>query len=171
MDASRPRDVIVDSLGSLDDPEAERLRSGDPSLARAHLQALNDNRTWVRVLGVTMAVMAIVLPTAGLYQFFRAVNNLEPIELIGVIAAACLVAAVQMAVAAYVYTDWQRRRLCYRVLHALGPESSGPGPAATGSLGDDQSGPDASHTEAADTEAADTKGPRSTSSNRETTAS
>jgi hypothetical protein len=161
MDASRPRDVIVDSLGSLDDPEAERLRSGDPSLARAHLQALNDNRTWVRVLGVTMAVMAIVLPTAGLYQFFRAVNNLEPIELIGVIAAACLVAAVQMAVAAYVYTDWQRRRLCYRVLHALGPESSGP----------DASHTEAADTEAVDTEAADTKEPRSTSSNRETTAS
>lgn len=161
MDASRPRDVIVDSLGSLDDPEAERLRSGDPSLARAHLEALDDNRTWVRMLGVIMAVMAIVLPTAGLYQFFRAVNNLEPIELIGVIAAACLVAAVQMAVAAYVYTDWQRRRLCYRVLHALGPESSGP----------DSSHTEAADTGAADTGAADTKGPSSTSSNRETTAS
>ena len=161
MDASRPRDVIVDSLGSLDDPEAERLRSGDPSLARAHLEALDDNRTWVRMLCVIMAVMAIVLPTAGLYQFFRAVNNLEPIELIGVIAAACLVAAVQMAVAAYVYTDWQRRRLCYRVLHALGPESSGP----------DSSHTEAADTGAADTGAADTKGPSSTSSNRETTAS
>ena len=161
MDASRPRDVIVDSLGSLDDPEAERLRSGDPSLARAHLEALDDNRTWVRMLGVIMAVMAIVLPTAGLYQFFRAVNNLEPIELIGVIAAACLVAAVHMAAAADVYTDWQRRRLCYRVLHALGPESSGP----------DSSHTEAADTGAADTGAADTKGPSSTSSNRETTAS
>lgn len=175
MDASRPRDVIVDSLGSLDDQQAERLRSGDPSLARAHLEALDENRTWVHMLGVAMAVMAIVLPTAGLYQFFRAVDNLEAIELVGVIAAACLVAAVQMGVAAYVYTDWKHRRFCYRMLDALGPGHAEQNEAGSNEAGRNETGRDeagrGTTAHGDNTERADSSPPHTAASDPETTAS
>ena len=116
--SEQARNVIVDELG-VDGSEAKRLRRGDAPYAGRMLDSLDDNKTYVYVLGAIMTVMSVVLPTAGLYEFFRRVDNLEPIELIGIIAAACAVAAVHMSIAAYVYVDWRKKRLCYRALAAL----------------------------------------------------
>ena len=114
----RARDALVDELG-VEGGEAKRLRRGDAPYAGRMLTALDDNKTYVYALGAIMTVMSVVLPTAGLYEFFRRVDNLEPIELIGIIAAACAVAAVHMSIAAYVYVDWRKKRLCYRALATL----------------------------------------------------
>jgi len=112
------RETLVDALG-VDDENDERLRNGDAPYARRLLRSLEDNKSYVYALGAIMTVMSVVLPTAGLYEFFRRVDNLEPIELIGVIAAACAVAAIHMTIAAYVYVDWRKKRLCYRALANL----------------------------------------------------
>lgn len=116
--SEQARSALVDELG-IDGGEAKRLRRGDAPYAGRMLNALDDNKTYVYALGAIMTVMSVVLPTAGLYEFFRRVDNLEPIELIGIIAAACAVAAVHMTIAAYVYVDWRKKRLCYRALAAL----------------------------------------------------
>jgi len=116
--AASVRETLVDALG-VDDENDERLRNGDAPYARRLLRSLEDNKSYVYVLGAIMTVMSVVLPTAGLYEFFRRVDNLEPIELIGVIAAACAVAAIHMTIAAYVYVDWRKKRLCYRALANL----------------------------------------------------
>lgn len=113
------RDLLVDAIDGLDADEADRLTDGDASLAEAHLDALDEARTWVYALAATMTVFAVVIPTAGLYQFFRAVNNLEPIELIGIIAATCVVAGALTVVPVLTVVNWRRRRLCYRALLAL----------------------------------------------------
>jgi len=119
------RDVLVNAL-DVDDADAQRLRDGDALYARRVLTSLDESRTYVYSLGLIMTVMSVLLPTAALYQFFRAVDNLSPLELIGIIAAACAVAAAHMAVAAYIYVDWRKKRLCYRTLAALpsDPDSS-----------------------------------------------
>lgn len=122
------RNGLVDALG-VDDADAQRLRDGDALYARRVLTSLDESRTYVYSLGLIMTVMSVVLPTAALYQFFRAVDNLSPLELIGIIAAACAVAAAHMAVAAYVYIDWRKKRLCYRTLAAL-PSDPDPSEAA-----------------------------------------
>jgi len=116
--AASVRETLVDALG-VDDENDERLRNGDAPYARRLLRSLEDNKSYVYALGAIMTVMSVVLPTAGLYEFFRRVDNLEPIELIGVIAAACAVAAIHMTIAAYVYVDWRKKRLCYRALANL----------------------------------------------------
>jgi len=116
--AASVRETLVDALG-VDDEQGERLRNGDASYARRLLRSLEDSQSYVYALGAIMTVMSVVLPTAGLYEFFRRVDNLEPIELIGVIAAACAVAAIHMTIAAYVYVDWRKKRLCYRALADL----------------------------------------------------
>jgi len=115
---AQARNALVDELG-LDGDDEERLRRGDAPYAKRLLTSLNENKTYVHVLGIIMTVMSVILPTAGLYEFFRRVNNLEPIELIGIIAAACAIAAAHMGIAAYVYVDWRKKRLCYRSLAAL----------------------------------------------------
>ncbi|HHP7239339.1 hypothetical protein [Longibacter sp.] len=116
--AASARETLVDALGA-DDEKGERLRNGDAPYARRLLRSLEDSKSYVYALGAIMTVMSVVLPTAGLYEFFRRVDNLEPIELIGVIAAACAVAAIHMTIAAYVYVDWRTKRLCYRALADL----------------------------------------------------
>lgn len=142
------RAALVDALGA-DDEAARRLRNGDASYARKLLRSLEDSQTYVYALGVIMTVMSVVLPTAALYEFFRRVDNLEPIELIGVIAAACAVAAVHMTIAAYVYVDWRKKRLCYRALADLPPpharKAARRAPAETGAVANtDASGDKAS---------------------------
>jgi hypothetical protein len=116
--SEQTRHALVDELGA-DGSEAKRLRRGDAPHAGRMLNSLDDNKTYVYALGAIMTVMSVVLPTAGLYEFFRRVDNLEPIELIGIIAAACAVAAIHMSIAAYVYVDWRKKRLCYRALATL----------------------------------------------------
>jgi hypothetical protein len=110
----------------VDDEQDERLRKGDAPYARRLLRSLEDSKSYVYALGAIMTVMSVVLPTAGLYEFFRRVDNLEPIELIGVIAAACAVAAIHMTIAAYVYVDWRNKRLCYRALADLPSDDTMP---------------------------------------------
>jgi hypothetical protein len=119
------RETLVDALG-VDDEQDERLRNGDAPYARRLLRSLEDSKSYVYALGAIMTVMSVVLPTAGLYEFFRRVDNLEPIELIGVIAAACAVAAIHMTIAAYVYVDWRKKRLCYRALADLPSDDTMP---------------------------------------------
>jgi hypothetical protein len=135
------RATLVDALGA-DDDTARRLRNGDAAYARKLLRSLDDSRTYVYALGVTMTVMSVVLPTAALYEFFRRVDNLEPIELIGVIAAACAVAAVHMTIAGYVYVDWRKKRLCYRALADLPPPSRRPARRTPPEAADDTGAPD-----------------------------
>jgi hypothetical protein len=119
------RQVLVEGVGDLTDAEVRRIEEGDAALVDAKLEDLEGERAWMwTVTGVT-GLMTVVLPTAGLYKFFREVNNLEPIELIGVIAAACLLAAVQAIVPVVVYTGWTRRRLCLRALKALAERETG----------------------------------------------
>ncbi|WP_143815373.1 hypothetical protein [Longibacter salinarum] len=129
-DCASARVRLVDALGA-DEDTADRLRGGDVPYAKRRFRSLEDSKTYVYALGIIMTVMSVVLPTAGLYEFFRRVNNLEPIELIGVIAAACAIAAVHMAIAAYVYIDWRKKRLCYSVLADLpAPPNSTPADTA-----------------------------------------
>jgi len=123
--AASVRETLVDALG-VDDEQGERLRNGDASYARRLLRSLEDSQSYVYALGAIMTVMSVVLPTAGLYEFFRRVDNLEPIELIGVIAAACAVAAIHMTIAAYVYVDWRKKQLCYRALADLPSDDTMP---------------------------------------------
>lgn len=123
--AASVRETLVDALG-VDDEQGERLRNGDAPYARRLLRSLEDSKSYVYALGAIMTMMSVVLPTAGLYEFFRRVDNLEPIELIGVIAAACAVAAIHMTIAAYVYVDWRKKRLCYRALADLPSDDTMP---------------------------------------------
>ena len=123
--AASVRETLVDALG-VDDEQGERLRNGDAPYARRLLRSLEDSKSYVYALGAIMTMMSVVLPTAGLYEFFRRVDNLEPIELIGVIAAACAVAAIHMTIAAYVYVDWRKKRLCYRALADLPSDDTRP---------------------------------------------
>jgi hypothetical protein len=122
------REEVVDGLGRVAPDEARALERG-PRRLDERVRVVEDNRGWLLAVAATMSVMAVVLPTAGLYRLFSAVGRLSEIELVAAIAAACLVAAAQMAVAVYLYLRWEARRLCYRVLRALDRET---GPSAAG---------------------------------------
>ena len=118
------RQVLMDGVGDFTPSERQRVEEGDVQAIEAKLDDLEDDRSWMWTVTGVAALMTVVLPTAGLYKFFREVNNLEPIELIGVIAAACLLAAAQAVVPVFLYTTWRRRRLCLRALRAMMDEGA-----------------------------------------------
>src|SRR6056297_2065388 len=117
--ADDARQVLMEGAGAMTDSEQQRIERGDVQVLDAKLEGLGDDRSWLLTLTAVASLMAIVLPTAGVYKLFREVNNFEPIELIGVIAAACLAAALLAIVPLVLYTNWTRRRLCLRALRAI----------------------------------------------------
>lgn len=144
--ADDARHILAQEAGGLTDAERQRIERGDVQVLDAKLEGLEDDRSWLLTLTAVASLMAIVLPTAGVYKLFRAVNNFEPIELIGVIAAACLAAALLAIVPLVLYTNWTRRRLCYRALRAIAQREreAETGTEEPGKRGDEESSPQAS---------------------------
>jgi len=118
MDESA-RQILADGAGGLSPDERRRLDQGDAAVIDAKLEALEDDRAWMWTITGVAALLAVVLPTAGLFRLFREVDNFEAIELVGALAGACLTAALLTVVPVVLYTNWKRRRLSLRALRAL----------------------------------------------------
>jgi len=113
------RQILMEGAGTLSPAERRRIDQGDASVIDAKLEALDDDRAWMWTMTGVASLMAVVLPTAGLYRLFREVNNFEAIELVAALAGACLLAALLAVVPVVLYTNWKQRRLCLRTLRAL----------------------------------------------------
>ena len=113
------RQILTEGAGPLSPADRRRIDQGDASVIDAKLEALDDDRAWMWTMTGVASLMAVVLPTAGLYKLFREVNNFEAIELVAALAGACLLAALLAVVPVVLYTNWKQRRLCLRTLRAL----------------------------------------------------
>lgn len=120
-DVPSPREVLIESLGRLSEEEERRLRGpGWASFATQKVRSLREARKWVYALGVTMALLAVVLPTSAFYHYYEATEAFSISGFLGLIAAACTFAAAQMAGAVYMYMSWHHQLRCYQGLRALG---------------------------------------------------
>lgn len=113
------RQILIEGAAPLSPADRRRIDQGDTSVIDAKLEALDDDRAWMWTMTGVASLMAVVLPTAGLYKLFREVNNFEAIELVAALAGACLLAALLAVVPVVLYTNWKQRRLCLRTLQAL----------------------------------------------------
>jgi hypothetical protein len=118
MDESA-RQILIEGAGTLSPAERRRVDQGDAAVIDAKLEALDDDRAWMWTMTGVGFLMAVVLPTAGLYKLFREVNNFEAVELVAALAGACLLAALLTVVPVVLYTNWKRRRLCLQALRSL----------------------------------------------------
>jgi hypothetical protein len=117
MDESA-RQILIEGAGTLGPAERRRVEQGDAAVIDEKLEALDDDRAWMWTMTGVGFLMAVVLPTAGLYKLFREVNNFEAVELVAALAGACLLAALLTVVPVVLYTNWKRRRLCLQALRA-----------------------------------------------------
>jgi hypothetical protein len=117
MDESA-RQILIEGAGTLSSAERRRVEQGDAAVIEEKLEALDDDRAWMWTMTGVGFLMAVVLPTAGLYKLFREVNNFEAVELVAALAGACLLAALLTVVPVVLYTNWKRRRLCLQALRA-----------------------------------------------------
>lgn len=126
------RQILIEGAGTLSPAERRRMDQGDASVVDAKLEALDDDRAWMWTMTGVGFLMAVVLPTAGLYKLFREVNNFEAIELVAALAGACLLAALLTVVPIVLYTNWKRRRLCLQALRASMREEPEPETESSG---------------------------------------
>ena len=124
MSAPNPlsaRDILVESLGGLSAQEKEELFGPNwASFAGRKVEALRDSKKWVIALGITMILLALALPTTAFYHYYQATESFTILEFLGLVAAACLFAAVQAGWAVRMYLRWRHQLQCYRGLQALG---------------------------------------------------
>ena len=115
------RDVLTESLGRLSEDEEKQLHGpGWAAFATRKVRSLREARKWVYALSATMGLLAVVLPTTAFYHYYEATESFSIPGFLGVIAAACTFAAVQMGGAVYTYMNWRRQLRCYKGLRALG---------------------------------------------------
>lgn len=114
------RPILVDGLGSLSDDEADHLAgTGDPAFVRRKLESLQDARTWVWSVVISMGLLALILPTAIIFQVFVTMGSLKKSLMFALLVGGSAFSATQMSIAIIVYRNWKRRLLCYRALNAL----------------------------------------------------
>lgn len=123
--ADAPREILIESLGSLSEEEADRLRGpGGAGYAERKLEALRENRKWVWALVGVMVLAAIVVPTAAFYNVYKATDSFSLLTFFGTVTGLCAFAGGQTGWAVYLYMDWRHRLRCYRSLRALGRRSA-----------------------------------------------
>lgn len=119
-DADDVRSVLIDGLGSLSDDEANHLGGhGDPAFVKQKLEALREARTWVWSVVVTMMLLALILPTAVIFQIFVRMGSLTKPVMFLLLVGGSTFSALQAGIAIHVYRNWKRRLLCYRALNGL----------------------------------------------------
>jgi antibiotic biosynthesis monooxygenase (ABM) superfamily enzyme len=119
------REVLIESLGSLSEEEERKLHGpGWNRFAGRKVRSLREARKWVYALATTMGLLAVALPTTAFYHYYEATETFSILGFLGLIAAACTFAAVQMGWAVYVYMNWRRQLRCYEGLRALGREEA-----------------------------------------------
>ena len=125
-DPPSAREVLIESLGGLSADEREQLYGPDwAAFAARKVRALRESRKWVYALGVTMALLAVALPTTAFYHYYQTMERFTILEFLGPVAGACLFAALQMGWAVRMYLRWRHQLRCYRALRALGREVPG----------------------------------------------
>lgn len=122
---SSVREILIESLGSLSQDEKEQLYGPNwAHFATQKVRALRESRKWVLALGVTMGLLAVVLPTTAFYHYHDAAESFSLLGFLGAVGGACLFAALQMGWAVYTYMNWRHQLQCYRGLRALGRTES-----------------------------------------------
>ena len=125
------REVLIDSLGGLSDDEKQKLHGPDwATFAARKVRSLREARKWVYALGVTMGLLAVVLPTTAFYHYYDATESFSILGFLGLVGGACTFAAGQMGWAVYVYMNWRHQLQCYEGLRALGRDQDEAGEAA-----------------------------------------
>ena len=114
------RAILIDGIGRHSDEEANRLSGhSDPSFVKEKLESLRGARTWVWSVVISMTLLALILPTAVIFQIFVRMGSLTKPVMFLVLVGGSTFSAVQMGIALHVYRNWKQRLLCYRALHAL----------------------------------------------------
>jgi hypothetical protein len=86
---------------------------------RRKLESLQGARTWVWSVVIVMTIMALILPTAVIFQVFVTMGSLKKPVMFALLVGGSAFSALQMGIAIHVYRNWKRRLLCYRALRAL----------------------------------------------------